>query len=180
MTRQSILIWVLVVVAMFGLPMHYMDAAIEESRTQLDAGQSQLTPLRREASEVRERDEKLTARIQAVQAVKGRLIASQPFATIQAELTAAAARSGVTLGGMTLEGPSAVTDLPMMVRYQATVLVTGNRSQYLEFLRLLENHRLLIELPEATLRLQAAPAKGVLPQVQQTLMLGFFTASGKQ
>ena len=174
MSRQSVLIWILVMVVMFGLPIHYMDAAVEGSRAKLTAAQSKLAPLRQEADALRQREQQLADRMRKLETVASRLIDSQPFATIQRELTAAAAKSGVSLSSLILEGPTPVADLPAMVRYQATLQVTGNRNQYLEFLRLLERHPLLIDLPEVSLRTQIPAARGAVPQVQQPLVLGFY------
>lgn len=179
MTRQSVLIWILVAVAMFGLPIHYMDAAMTENQGKLEAEQAKLEPLRRQVMSVHELEKSLAARSRKISEVNARLIQSQPFATIQGELAAAAAKTGVSLGALMLEGPAAVPELPEIVRYQATLQVTGNRLQYLEFLKLLENHRLLIELPEVSLKMAPAP-KGVQPQVQQALVLGFYAVSGKK
>ncbi|HWI65524.1 MAG TPA: hypothetical protein VNT75_27145 [Symbiobacteriaceae bacterium] len=179
MSRQSVLIWILVALVMFGLPVHYMDAAMTEGQGKLEAETAKLEPLRREVAAGREREAQLAERARKLEAVQSRLIQSQPFASIQSELAAAAAKSGVTLGALMLEGPAAVAELPEIVRYQATLQVSGNRAQYLEFLKLLENHRLLIELPEVSLRTGPA-ARGVQPQVQQALALGFYAARGKK
>lgn len=180
MSRQSVLIWILVAVALLGLPIHYMDAATSAGRTQLEAEQSKLAPLRRQVTQLKERETKAGARADALAAIKSRLITDQPFATMQAELTAAAKASGVVISAVAMEGPQTVADLPDLVRYQVTCQVAGNRNQYLDFLERLEHHRLLIELPEVSLKLPPAPAKGVLPQVTQGLTLGFYAAAGKK
>lgn len=180
MNRQSVLIAILVALAMFALPVHYMDAAVEGSRTRLEEEQSKLAPLRRQAAALREREEQAAARAAVLAQVRTRLIEAQPFATIEGALAAAAKQSGVSVGSLILEGPAPVADLPDVIRYQATLQVTGNRTQYLEFLRLLENHRLLIELPDANLHLQPAAVRGAPPQVSQALVLGFYAAAGKK
>ncbi|HYF91777.1 MAG TPA: hypothetical protein VD969_05995 [Symbiobacteriaceae bacterium] len=198
MNRQSVLIWILVVVVMFGLPLHYMDAAIEGNRAKLKEGQAKLAPLRKEVEALRQREQQLTDRKRVLEAISTRLIEGQPFATIQRELTAVAVKSGVSLSSLILEGPESVADLSAVVKYKATLQVTGNRNQYLEFLRQLERHSLLIELPEVSLRTQPPAAKGAVPpasqvpqatqkpqapqvpqapqepQVQQLLVLGFY------
>jgi Tfp pilus assembly protein PilO len=180
MSRQSVLIWILVAVAMLGLPIHYMDAAKTTGRTQLETEQAKLGPLRRQIAQLKEREAKAGQRADALAAMKSRLIADQPFATMQAELTAAAKASGVVISAVAMEGPQPVPDLPDLVRYQVTCQVAGNRDQYLNFVERLEHHRLLIELPEVSLRLPPAPMRGVPPQVTQGLTLGFYAAAGKK
>jgi Tfp pilus assembly protein PilO len=177
-TRQRLLICVLAVVVLFGLPVYFMDGALAAGRARLEAEQAALAPLRQQAAAVRALEADLAERSKRSAAVQNRLIAAQPFATIQAELTAAAKQSGVTLGSVVLEGPAVVPDWPGVSRYQATLTVKGDRNQYLAFLRLLEDHRLLIELPEVNLRMQTpAAAKSGVPGVEQVLELGFFVSS---
>lgn len=176
MSRRRMLIWLLVAVALFGLPVYFMDAALAAGRARLEEEQALLAPLRRQAKAARELEAQLAEHGRKVAAAQERLIVAQPFATIQAELAAAAKQSGVSLGSLVLEGPAAVPDWPEVSRYQATLTVAGDRNQYLAFMRLLENHRLLIELPEVSLRMVPSAAKGAVPRVEQVLELGFFVA----
>jgi hypothetical protein len=171
------LVWVLVAVAAFGAPVYYMDAALAASRAALAEEQAALAPLRRQAAGVRELEAQVAMRAGIVAAASDRLIAAQPFATIQAALMAAAKQSGVQLGALVLEGPAAVPDLPGLARYQATGIVSGDRNQFLAFLRLLEHHPLLIEVPEVSLRMQSPTVRGVVPRVEQVLELGFYASS---
>lgn len=177
MSRQKLLIWLLVVVALFGLPVYYMDAALAADRARLEEEQASLAALRGQVASVRALEAEMAERREKVDALTERMIPAQPFATIQAVLTAAASQSGVRLGSLVLEGPAAVTDLPGVARYQATVMVAGDRTQYLAFLRRLEEHRLLIEVPEVSLRMQTQAVPGAVPRVEQVLELGFFAAS---
>ncbi|MDF2629363.1 MAG: hypothetical protein K0R39_3194 [Symbiobacteriaceae bacterium] len=177
MSRQKLLISVLVAVVLLGLPIYFMDARLAVARARLETEQVALAPLRRQAAEVRALEAQVADRTGSVTAAQQRLIGAQPFATIQGELTAAAGQSGVSLGSVVLEGPGEVPELPGLVRYQATVTVKGDRNQFIRFLRLLEEHRLLVEVPEVSLRLQPPAARGAVPQVEEVLELGFFVSS---
>jgi cell division protein FtsB len=177
--RQTLLLAVLAVLALVALPISYLDQTLLRQERELAQLQDKLEPLRKEAATIRTKEEELARRQSAVTAATRRMISERPFATIQGEVVALARQSGVTLTGFSVEGPLAVSELPGVVRYQATVQIAGNRWQFVAFLRLLEQHRLLIEIPEVDLKLPLQVAGGGA-EVQQTLKLDFFAVQSKR
>lgn len=177
MKRQTLLLIILAALALVGVPVSYMDHLVMEAEVQAREAMTRLAPLRTQAAAVRQRATEVEAREQSMASMNGRLIGRDPFAAIQSELTAAARASGIALTYVNLEGPIPVPDLPQLVRYQAVVHVLGTPMQYLEFLRLLETHRLLIEIPEVSLRLSAQVGEQRGPNLNQVLTLGFFVAA---
>ena len=192
MNRQTLLLWLLALLIVFGMPFSFMDRALIAVHKDLAAAEAAQATARSAANTLREQEKQIARRAEAAAAIKPRLIAEQPFATIQAELATAAQRSGMTIAAQVLEGPVSVPDIPGVVQFKATLQVTGEVQQYLEFLRLLEEHQLLIEIPEVDLRLRTAAAQGTAPaagargvaaggapQVQQSLTLGFLAAQAE-
>lgn len=181
MKRQTLLLIVLALVIVVGLPYHYMDGALTVVRTEADEATEQALSLHRQVVQLKRREEALALHAQNLNALRSRLVGSDPFRTIQVELDGAAKASGVTIGSRSMEGAVPVADLPDLQRYAVTIEVSGSRQQFLEFLRMLEQHSLLIELPEVALALPA-PSAGQTgsPEVQTTLALNFFGSAGKK
>lgn len=174
MTRQNVLVAILALLVVVVLPWNYLDGALAAARAEVEEARDGLLPLARQSAELRRREAALAEQRKQVEWVRSRLIWGDPFASIQGELTAAARASGAKLGAFTLERGEVLAELPDILRYKAVVEVSGSPRQYLEFLSLLEHHGLLIELPEAVVRLQAA--KGRSPEVRATMSVGFFAA----
>ena len=174
MTRQHLLLGILAVLVVIALPYTLMAQALEREKQQADQTMAELAPLRNQAMAIKQREEGIADHDKALQALERRLITSDPFATIQSELADAARLSGASLGSLTLEGGQAVAALPGVVRYAASVQVSGSLQQFLRFLRLLEQHKILIELPDISLKRQPAPRDTKSAEVQVNMSLGFF------
>jgi len=157
MNRQKLLLLVLALLAILGLPYTYLDRLLLDSRNAVAVAAAEFAPMRAQLSQMREREQKLNQHRKSMDALQSRLITDQPFASIQGEVAALAKQAGVTLGAMSLEGPLKVEEMPGIVRYQATVQVSGTRTQFVDFLALLERSRLLIEIPEIAIKLALPP-----------------------
>ena len=180
MKRQKLLLWTLVVLLLLGLPMSLMDQAAVKARAELEKAQGALRAARRESDAVRERESGAALRTKAVAATRGRMIQQQPFATFQAQVALAAKRAGVTITSAVLESSQPLPDLPGVVQYRATLQVAGTAQQFVELLRLLEEHPMVLELPEVAVKFPVASGTGAAPRLQHALTVGFFAAQATQ
>lgn len=161
MNRQQVLVGLLALVAVTLLPLSYVErvmAGVDKEKKALD---QQVALLREKATAVRDLQRQAEEATTAMAGVEQRLLGSNPFADMEREIRAAAARAGVRVSQLALGGATEVKGLPLR-QYSATVEVAGTVAGFEEFLRLLEQHPLLIEIPDLKLQFTGGPLRTTL------------------
>ncbi len=152
MKRQQFLLIVLAFVAVTMLPVYFVDqqrAALEKEQAAL---QEQIALQREKVDAVRRLEAELAQEEQAMSDLDQRLIDSgDPFAAMEREIASVAARAGLRVIELNLSGAEALEQVPTVQRYSAKVELSGSVGGFIEFIRLLEAHRLLIEIPDLDL-----------------------------
>ncbi|MFZ5817989.1 MAG: hypothetical protein ACOY93_22280 [Bacillota bacterium] len=151
MNRQRFLIILLLVVAATLLPTYFIDRANARLREEMTALVEEMGLARDKAVRVRELEARLAEEERALAGLDQRLISDEPFADMERELRALTGQAGLRMTEMTLGGSEPLKELPSLLQYTATVELSGSVQQYVAFLRLLENHRLLIDIPDLKL-----------------------------
>ncbi len=170
MSRQTFLLGLLLVVAALGLPVVAMDQTLGKVEQEMEQVQAELAPLQVRLARLRER-EQVIARYDAVRrAAHQRLLQGDPYIAARAHIAMAAAQAGVTTGTFEVTGPHPVPELEWLARYDVILSVRGTPEQYAAFLQILEEHPLLIRLPDVAVRFPPESPD----QVQTTLQLSFF------
>lgn len=170
MRRQTFLLGLLLVVILFAVPVYYFDranASVKREKTALD---HQLALLRQRAAAVRQLEAEVDQAREAEAALEPRLIGSDPFAQMEREIRSSAAQAGIQISQLKLTGSTPVEGLPL-VQYTATVELSGTVAGAEAFLRQLEQHPLLIQIPD--LQLKFSPP-GAIPAFRTTLSLYFY------
>lgn len=168
MKRQTILLAALGALVLFSVSTVFMDDLLGDRRQALAQAGAELIALRQEAQAVQAREVRLAEEQQSLASLDARLLGAEPLTTIDRTVREKAQRSGVKVSQLLIEGPDPAPDSPGLKQYTVQVKLSGTRPQYLEFLRLLEEHPLLIELPEVSVQ----PQPGA--QLDQDLTLTFF------
>lgn len=150
MNRQRFLVALLVVVAVTMLPLYFFDRANMAVRKEKEELQQQIALVRDKATAVRNLESQIDEARQAGVALEQRLISANPFADMERELRATAGRADMQVTQLTLGGATEVKEVGLY-KYSATVDLTGTVDGYVEFLRLLEQHPLLVEIPDLKL-----------------------------
>lgn len=163
MKRQRFLVMLLVVVAVTMLPFYFLDQAGANLRKEQKSSGPELELLRTKLKAVRSLESQV-AEMRKSSGQDGRLLGGDPFAEIERELAAAAAKSGMKVAELTLAKGKPVAGLPLL-EYTATVKLTGTPVGYVTFLQFLEQHRLIISIPDVSVTLSStgipvAPAPG--------------------
>ncbi|MGE5675481.1 MAG: hypothetical protein ACM3XM_16665 [Mycobacterium leprae] len=172
--RERFLLAVLAVVVLVAVPFYYMDRLMSAKRAELNKIEAAAAPARQKAVEVKHREEALAAHDAKMKSLSGGLVSADPAAEIRNALQSLADSSGVAVLSFSLHPGAAVPDLPGTVKFATTVQVSGSRTQFLTFLKGLEDSRYLITIPDLSLTFPAGPpAKGV-PEVNLTLNLTFY------
>lgn len=155
---------------LFVLPALYLDGLLADRRQALAVAAGELGTLRQQAQAVQEREQQLSERQQRLSGLDARLLGAQPLSQIDRTVREAAQRSGISVGRVSMEGPDSVPERSDLDRYTVHLKVAGFPPQYLAFLQALEEHSLLIELPEVAVKPQPGPGA----QIQQEITLGFY------
>lgn len=159
MNRQKLLIGLLIVVALTALPVLVIDRTNAGVKQELAELKPEMDLLREKALKAREIEKQLAAEQQSMAALPDRLIGQEPFADMHREVHAVAAKAGLQVRELSLVGAEPVEALPDLIEYTATVELAGTTAGFIEFTRLLEQHRLLIRIPDLNLKLpDSAPA----------------------
>lgn len=182
MNRQQILVTVLALVAVTMLPSYFADRAGARLEKEMVTMEREMEVLRARALKAREEEERLAVRQRAMTHLEARLLTRDPFAGMEREVTGVAARAGLQVLELNLLGAEPVQELPTLVRYTAAVEVAGTTGSLIEFVRLLEQHPLLIEVPDLKLVLpRTAPgASQTLGSIRTRLTLYFFGEAAGQ
>lgn len=147
MKRERLLIYLLIVVAVIALPVSFADRAKLKLQKEIAAVEEAAAPNREQVAAVHRLREQLAA-AGGQDELSGRLLGADPFAEMHQDLTVAAARAGVQLAEIALTGAVPSARAPGLQEYGANLEVLGTPAQFLQFVRLLEQHRLLIEIPD--------------------------------
>ncbi|MFZ5825194.1 MAG: hypothetical protein ACOY94_12775 [Bacillota bacterium] len=151
MNRQRILLGLLIVVAVTLLPSYFADRAAIRLKMEMAAVEKEMEVLRAKALKVREEEERLAVGQRAMADLKARFVSQNPFADMERVVAILAARSGMQVVELNLVGAELVKELPTMVRYTAAVELAGTAGGLITFVRLAEEHPLLIEVPDLKL-----------------------------
>lgn len=174
MNRQQVLVGLLIVVAVTMLPVYFLERSMATKRKELAALEEQMQLLRDKVAAVKSLEEELAEAAKAEARVAQRLIGSDPFADMHRELNAAATRAGLQINQLSLSGGKPVQGLPFL-EYQATVDVAGSVDSFAQYLRLLEQHRLLIGIPDLQMHLPRLGEGFVAPSpIRTSLSLQFY------
>lgn len=177
MNRQKFLVGLLIVVAVTMLPYYFADRAGARIEKEMAGIAGQMDLLRLRALKVREAEEQLAQYKAASLALEQRLISTEPFATMERELTAAAAQTGMRVLELSLQGAKPVQTLPSLVAYTADVEVQGSTGNFVRFLKRLEQQPMLITIPDLTLGLPEDVTAGAAPgtgSIRTRLTLQFY------
>lgn len=174
MKRERLLIYLLILVAVTLLPVSLADQATGKLKKEIAAVTDEAALGREQVAIVHRLREQLAATA-GIDALRGRLLGSDPFAEMQQSLTAAAASAGVQLAQITLTGGIPSERAPGLTEFGANIEVLGTPAQFLQFVRRLEQHRLLIEIPDLQVGI-AKPAAGATGPERVRLALHFFAA----
>lgn len=181
MNRQQMLITLLVVVAVIMLPSYYADRAGARLEKEMATMEMEMDLLRAKALKVREDEERLAAGKRAMIDLEARLLGRDPFADMEREVTAVAARAGLRVRELNLVGAEPVKELPTLVRYTAAVEVSGTTGTLIAFVRLMEQHPMLIEVPDLKLAIpRTAPGAPQTQGLETRLTLYFFGKAAGQ
>jgi len=154
--RQQFLLILLAVVAVTMLPVYLIDQTMGKLEQELADLQSQIALYREKANAVRELDLQVAQEEAELSTFDQRLIdAKDPFAAMHRAVSTAATKAGVQVDELRLVVEGEVTELPGLLRYKATVDLSGTISGFLEFLRLLEEDPLLIAIPDLQIALDS-------------------------
>lgn len=133
------------------VPAVWLTQATNALEGQLRESEQELDRFRQTQRRTAEVEARLAEYFQEARKLEGRLLSADPFREIYQEVTAAAARTGVTVLPLQIGGAEQVEGLPELVRYPVQVRVTGEVSGFIQFIEQLEKHPLLIELPRLDL-----------------------------
>lgn len=175
MTRERLLVGLLIVLAVFALPYYYLNRVLVTKAGQVQTLSAQAGPIRAKALKLKTRQTDLDQAKATIKAAAQRFVKADPTLEIRSELDRIAVKSGVVLTAFSLKSGEKIPDLPDLpgtVKYNASIQVSGSRTQFVAFLRGLEQSAYLIEIPTLNVTLQPKP-----PEVTMPLTLVFFGKS---
>lgn len=151
--REQTLLWLLLILVIAAGPTYLFDQLNRPRAVALAEATEQAALERERAQAVREAEKRLEQAEAAAAVPPGRLVGEIPFADMEQALREAAADSGISMGRLTLLSAQAVEAVPGLLQYGAEVQLTGSYDEFIAFLRALEGHPLLVEIPDLNLQL---------------------------
>lgn len=151
--HEQHLLWVLLILVLAVAPTCLFGQLNQPRAEALAEAEQQAALERQKAQAVREAEIDLE-RLASVAAVPAdRLVGEKPFADMEQALRQVAGAAGIGIERLTMLSAEAVEAVPGLVQYEAEVRLRGSYDQFLAFLRGLEGHRLLVEIPDVVLDL---------------------------
>ncbi|WP_374712741.1 hypothetical protein [Symbiobacterium terraclitae] len=173
-SREAHLLWVLLILVLAFGPGYLFDQ-LNRPRAEALADAEQSAAMERErAQRVREAENRLQQLAAAADVPQTRLVGENPFADIEQAVGEVAEAAGILVERLTLLSGDAVEAVPQLKAYEAEVRLRGTYGQLLAFLRGLEGHPLLIEIPDLVLQL---PPDG-RDELSPILTLHFYGQAG--
>jgi len=151
--RERELVWLLLVVLLVTVPYYVFDQLARPRALALQAVTERVAAARRQVRAVRRAQERLREAEAAATVPPARLLGDLPFADVERELGLVASASGAAIERLSLYAGEPLEHVPWLQPYRADVVVGGSYAQFVAFLRSLEEHALLVEVPDLILQL---------------------------